>query len=756
MPFKRPSFLRVGKWKDQPKPTHCAVDVNGPKDNGRKTRVSFQIDQEEGRIRARIEGATDLSASFSVVSIVNSLDFNLIKTENPTASSGKTVNVFHFRCRNGGTIPSSKIEQLKKLLRALESERQLQTSVEVDTPPATPSSSSKQSILQMIGQRVKETKLRKRAMERAAANLPTRSESEPHLCRRALSLENKIFHDGALFSTSLQECELKINETLVAHTLEEVDRQLFAVPEGNGEGHHPFRRQEEGEKNRDAKRLSDPSASSTVSPSAQVDRDRETGTRGADKTGAHLSSQAVSLGDVTRTRAYSQGDTLLPLKDTPSSQLSAYSGACLQSPSPGPVFRGPRILIVSRHHMRKNKPVDFVSEAHLDLIQRFGGAPVIVPRTALTLGSLDTYLPMDGFLVVEGEDLSDSYCPYGREGNGAEEAMLQKVREKHASDTTHDTSKDQLEWTLLQLCLKHQIPYLGICRGSQMLNVACGGTLYFDVVSQVPNAIPHIDYENYDTYRHPVEIVRETPLAEWYTEECGGGKVKGKMVEEGGSGGPGSCRGAGGGEGGHGEGGKVVMEMAEPGKGDCGKAEAHREYEIVGEISVNSYHHQGVRKLAPALRPMAFSPDGLVEGFYMPSPLPHSEKTPPTLMAQMETVMYDTGDAAPQAVEALLEGAGKESDSTSSSVASVSRASSLREGEFVSEAATGTAGGESRRATASTAVDTHGGAERGVPEHHFIVGLQFHPERMLGAYPGNLRVYEAFLSAARACRNRRD
>uniref|UniRef100_A0A0A9HJ10 Uncharacterized protein n=1 Tax=Arundo donax TaxID=35708 RepID=A0A0A9HJ10_ARUDO len=33
---------------------------------------------------------------------------------------------------------------------------------------------------------------------------------------------------------------------------------------------------------------------------------------------------------------------------------------------------------------------------------------------------------------------------------------------------------------------------------------------------------------------------------------------------------------------------------------------------------VNSYHHQGVRRLAQRFVPMAFAPDGLVEGFYDP------------------------------------------------------------------------------------------------------------------------------------------
>ncbi|KAL5780425.1 hypothetical protein ACOSQ2_011162 [Xanthoceras sorbifolium] len=34
------------------------------------------------------------------------------------------------------------------------------------------------------------------------------------------------------------------------------------------------------------------------------------------------------------------------------------------------------------------------------------------------------------------------------------------------------------------------------------------------------------------------------------------------------------------------------------------------------EIWVNSYHRQGVKRLAQHFVPMAFAPDGLIEGFY--------------------------------------------------------------------------------------------------------------------------------------------
>ncbi|GLJ43888.1 hypothetical protein SUGI_0914850 [Cryptomeria japonica] len=51
----------------------------------------------------------------------------------------------------------------------------------------------------------------------------------------------------------------------------------------------------------------------------------------------------------------------------------------------------------------------------------------------------------------------------------------------HINDTAIDRANDSIEFLLAQHCLERNIPYLGIYRGSQLLNVACGGTLYQDV-----------------------------------------------------------------------------------------------------------------------------------------------------------------------------------------------------------------------------------------------------------------------------------
>jgi gamma-glutamyl-gamma-aminobutyrate hydrolase PuuD len=202
----------------------------------------------------------------------------------------------------------------------------------------------------------------------------------------------------------------------------------------------------------------------------------------------------------------------------------------------------------------------------------YGAVPVIVPRVAGVHTLLDSFEPIHGVLLCEGEDIDPSLYESADAGEAGalSPEQLEAVRRLHPSDAAVDHEKDSIELRLARRCLERNIPYLGICRGSQVLNVACGGSLYQDVEHELglgPDAaaVQHINYGDYDGHRHPVRVFPGTPLHEWFADDL-----------------------ADGGE----DGGKQLM--------------------------VNSYHHQGVRRLAQRFVPMAFAPDGLVEGFYDP------------------------------------------------------------------------------------------------------------------------------------------
>mmetsp|Transcript_5949 Transcript_5949/g.15809 ORF Transcript_5949/g.15809 Transcript_5949/m.15809 type:complete len:402 (+) Transcript_5949:169-1374(+) len=216
----------------------------------------------------------------------------------------------------------------------------------------------------------------------------------------------------------------------------------------------------------------------------------------------------------------------------------------------------PRVLVVSRGFVRKNKVVDFVGEYHLELLVRFGACPIIVPRVEGIAAMLDAFEPIHGVLLIEGQDVSpDRYCDSSSVPDDGQWRAL------HASDAELDHSKDDIEFELARRCIERRIPFLGICRGSQVFNVAAGGTLYTDVESEL-GVVPgnthtrHVDYLNYDVHRHPVSVVPGTPLHAWF--------------------------------------------------------------DGVAELQVNSYHHQGVKRLASRFAPMALAPDGLIEAYWDP------------------------------------------------------------------------------------------------------------------------------------------
>lgn len=184
-----------------------------------------------------------------------------------------------------------------------------------------------------------------------------------------------------------------------------------------------------------------------------------------------------------------------------------------------------------------------ISERYANAVVAAGGAPLLFPITQ-DLGVYETLFPLvDGFILSGGADIDPKR--YGV-----------NTLNEHMSEFT--PIREELEYLILSYAYEFDVPLLGVCRGSQMINVFYGGTLYLDLPDQFhgsPRAFQdglcaHWQKQEYSEPTHEVELVPDTQL----------GRILG-----------------------------------------------------VKRTWVNSMHHQGIREVGPALTASAYSADGLVE-----------------------------------------------------------------------------------------------------------------------------------------------
>lgn len=178
---------------------------------------------------------------------------------------------------------------------------------------------------------------------------------------------------------------------------------------------------------------------------------------------------------------------------------------------------------------------------YMEGIRAGGGLPVILPLKA-DEGETEQVCGMcDGFLFTGGHDVDT--------------ALYGAKKSDKCGLPNHD--RDILEKRIFAYALEKDKPVFGICRGIQLINVLCGGTLYQDLPTEYTGTkeVEHHMNPPYDVPCHEVTIVKDTPLS----------KLLGKST-----------------------------------------------------LSVNSYHHQAIKELASSLTAMAVSEDGLIEAVYMP------------------------------------------------------------------------------------------------------------------------------------------
>lgn len=129
--------------------------------------------------------------------------------------------------------------------------------------------------------------------------------------------------------------------------------------------------------------------------------------------------------------------------------------------------------------------------------------------------------------------------------------------EWHPKVRRMDPRREAFEFALIAEVEKRRMPALGVCFGSQLMNVYRGGSLtQFLPEHERESAIEHRRIPDQEPTRHPVKVDTSTQL----------GKVLG-----------------------------------------------------ASEISVNTYHKQAVNKLGKGLRVVATAPDGVIEGFEDPT-----------------------------------------------------------------------------------------------------------------------------------------
>jgi putative glutamine amidotransferase len=112
---------------------------------------------------------------------------------------------------------------------------------------------------------------------------------------------------------------------------------------------------------------------------------------------------------------------------------------------------------------------------YTEAIEAAGGIPVILQLNYRNLRELISSL--DGLLLTGG---GGDVGP-GRYGDTTVHRLTVGVHDR----------RDELELALVRAAIDRDVPFLSICRGSQILNVAHGGALYQDIPDQHGRDVEH-------------------------------------------------------------------------------------------------------------------------------------------------------------------------------------------------------------------------------------------------------------------------
>jgi putative glutamine amidotransferase len=110
----------------------------------------------------------------------------------------------------------------------------------------------------------------------------------------------------------------------------------------------------------------------------------------------------------------------------------------------------------------KEEPATLLPLTYADAIERAGGMPALLPPDPASAEDPDELLDRIDALVL---------------GGGADIDPASQGAEPHSETIGTNPARDRFEMALARRAMTRGIPLLGVCRGMQLMNVACGGTL---------------------------------------------------------------------------------------------------------------------------------------------------------------------------------------------------------------------------------------------------------------------------------------
>jgi putative glutamine amidotransferase len=173
-------------------------------------------------------------------------------------------------------------------------------------------------------------------------------------------------------------------------------------------------------------------------------------------------------------------------------------------------------------------------------VEKAGGLPLLLPYA------------VDHALIPQYVDHLDGVCFSG----GNDMNPVRYGEEWHPKVARMDARREAFEFALIAEVEKRRTPALGVCFGSQLMNVHRGGSLIQFLPDQKPGAMEHRYQKEKGPSRHDIKLDTNSIL----------GKAIGKS-----------------------------------------------------DVSVNTYHKQAVNKIGKGLRVIATAPDGVIEAFEDPT-----------------------------------------------------------------------------------------------------------------------------------------